>query len=101
MAELYTRFDNVFFEKTRLSLLTLLYREEKMTFNVLKEQLALSDGALYTHLEKLIQAGYASKSKEAAGLTVQTVYCLTDFGAGEFLAYLDFLREVIRNGEEK
>lgn len=72
-----------------------------MTFNVLKEQLRLSDGALYTHLEKLIQAGYASKRKEAAGFTVQTVYCLTEFGADEFLAYLDFLKEVIRNGEEE
>ena len=95
MSELYTRFDAVFFEKTRLSLVTVLYRDEKVTFNALKSRLGLSDGALYTHLEKLIGAGYAEKAKETAGLTLQTVYHLTEFGRTEFLAYLEFMREMI------
>ena len=95
MGELYTRFDGVFFEKTRLSLVTLLYREEKMSFNGLKARLSITDGALYTHLEKLIRSGYADKAKEAAGITVQTVYRLTDHGRREFLAYLEFIQELI------
>ena len=95
MAELFTRFDGVFFEKTRLSLVTLLFREEKVTYNGLKSRLGLTDGALYTHLEKLIDAGYAGKSRETAGLALQTVYQLTELGRNEYLAYLEFMREMI------
>lgn len=95
MTELYTRFDSIFFEKTRLSLLTLLFREEKMSFQGLKARLSLSDGALYTHLEKLIAAGYASKRKEPAGTTVQTVYFLSEKGHAEFLEYMEFLQNLI------
>ncbi len=100
MSELYTRFDGVFFEKTRLSLLTLLFREEKLSFKALKSKLQLTDGAVYTHLEKLIQGGYVEKMKKAAGLSVQTVYGLTDFGRQEFVAYLDFVRSMILQGEK-
>ncbi|AFG36292.1 transcriptional regulator [Spirochaeta africana] len=96
MAELYTRFDGVFFEKTRLSLVTLLYREEKLSFNSLKSRLKLSDGSLYSHLEKLIQAGYAEKTKEYAGLSLQTVYGLTGYGRAEFRAYLAFVQEILQ-----
>jgi len=66
-----------------------------MAFQGLKARLDLTDGALYTHLEKLISAGYADKHKEVAGTTVQTVYYLTDRGRAEFLAYMDFLQMLI------
>lgn len=92
MDELYTRFDAVFFERTRLSLMTLLFREEMMSFQGLKTRLNLSDGALYAHLEKLVDAGYLAKRKEIAGLSVRTVYSLTEHGRNEFLEYLDFLQ---------
>lgn len=97
MDELFTRFDGVFFEKTRLSLVTVLYREEKASFNALKARLNLSDGALYSHLEKLIDAGYAVKTREIAGVSMQTVYGLTGHGRGEFLAYLNFVRGLIES----
>lgn len=100
MDELYTRFDGVFFEKTRLSLVTLLHSREMMTFKSLKEYLGMTDGALYTHLEKLITAGYVEKRKELAGTTVQTVYKLTDNGNEEFLAYLEFLQSMLQSREE-
>ncbi len=99
MGELYTRFDNVFFEKTRLSLMTLLYREEKAPFQSLKKRMNLSDGALYSHLEKLIRSGYAAKEKELAGDTVQTVYQLTDDGKKIFMDYIKFLQGVLENEE--
>ncbi len=95
MTELYTRFDSIFFEKTRLSLVTLLYREEKVPFQSLKRRLDLTDGALYSHLEKMIKAGYASKEKELAGGAVQTVYLLTAEGKKSFLDYLNFIQNVL------
>ncbi|WP_319476538.1 transcriptional regulator [Marispirochaeta aestuarii] len=95
MDKLYTRFDGVFFEKTRLSLLTLIIQEESVSFNTLKQQLDMSDGALYTHLEKLVSAGYVAKRREIAGTSVQTLYSASEEGKERFREYLDFLEDMI------
>lgn len=101
MNDLYRRFDGVFFEKTRLSIMTILYREEKASFTVLKSRLEVSDGAVYTHTEKLVQAGYVEKTRELVGTTPQTVYGLTDRGRAVFEEYVDFLEEIVRNTRER
>ncbi|HTH13027.1 MAG TPA: transcriptional regulator [Spirochaetia bacterium] len=96
MADLYLKFDSVFFEKTRLSILTLLYREGRLSFNALKEALAATDGAVYTHLEKLKQAGYVTRDKELVDGSVSSQYELTDLGRTEFRAYIGFLEGVLK-----
>lgn len=96
MNELYTRFDNIFFEKTRLSLMTILYQEEGCSFNMLKNRMKLSDGALYTHLEKLIQKRFIRKKKEIAGKSVSTVYYVTPRGKKKYLEYIDFIEELLK-----
>ena len=96
MDDLYTRFDNVFFEKTRLSILTVLYKDEMVSFNQLKSLLEGTDGAIYTHMEKLIKAGYVEKRKELAGSTVQTVYKITKKGRTLFKEYLAFLEQMLK-----
>lgn len=88
MADPFARFDNVFFEKSRLAIVALLYKDEYATFVTLRERLAASDGAVYSHLERLIQGGYVEKRKEVAGMKAQTVYRLTEKGRNEFDAYL-------------
>jgi len=97
MDKLYTRFDGVFFEKTRLSLLTLIIQDESVSFNTLKQQLDMSDGALYTHLEKLVAAGYVTKRREIAGTSVQTLYSASEDGKKRFREYLYFLEEMINS----
>ncbi|MBB6480705.1 transcriptional regulator [Spirochaeta isovalerica] len=96
MDDLYTRFDNVFFEKTRLSILTVLYKDEMVSFNQLKSLLGGTDGSIYTHMEKLIKAGYVEKRKELAGSTVQTVYKITKEGKSLFKEYLAFLEQMLK-----
>ena len=96
MADLYTRFDSVFFEKTRLSILTLLYREGRLSFNALKEALGATDGAVYTHLEKLKGAGYVTGAKELIDGAVSSQYELTDLGRAEFRGYIGFLEEMVK-----
>jgi len=96
MDELYTRFDGVFFEKTRLSMLTLMYQEEVVSFNRFKKLMGGTDGAIYTHLEKLLKAGYADKRKEIAGSSARTMYYLTETGKREFKAYLRFLKSMLQ-----
>jgi len=96
MDDLYTRFDNVFFEKTRLSILTILYKDEMASFNQLKSIIGGTDGSIYTHMEKLIKAGYVEKRKELAGSAVQTVYKITKGGKALFKEYLVFLEQMLK-----
>ncbi|MEM5947188.1 transcriptional regulator [Spirochaetia bacterium 38H-sp] len=99
---LYTRFDPVFFERTRLSLITIIFREEKVSFPALKRITGLSDGALYSHLQKLVGAGFVSKEKVLISDGAQTVYFLTEKGRKEFKEYLVFMESVIKShGEVK
>jgi DNA-binding MarR family transcriptional regulator len=93
--DLYTQFDNIFFEKTRLSLVTVLYQEENASFNTLKRRLEASDGAVYTHLEKLVKAGYVDKRRQLAGEQVQTVYFLTEQGQRVFREYIAFIGDML------
>jgi len=96
VSDLYLRFDSTFFEKTRLTILTLLYREGRLSFNALKEALGGTDGAVYTHLEKLKQAGYLTRDKEVIDGNVSSQYSLTDFGRTEFQAYIGFLEDLLK-----
>ncbi|MBN2351301.1 MAG: transcriptional regulator [Spirochaetales bacterium] len=93
--ELYIRFDGVFFEKTRLSMLTLLYKETRVTFNRFKKILGGSDGALYSHLKKLAEAGYVDSKKTISGGAVATQYSLAGKGRDAFRDYLAFLETVL------
>jgi DNA-binding MarR family transcriptional regulator len=99
MAELYTRFDGVFFEKTRLSIVTLLNQDERLAFNALKDRLELSDGSLYTHLEKLVGSGYVKKERELGANGSRTLYELTPRGREIFADYIAFLDDILGRGE--
>lgn len=100
MSELFTRFDSVFFEKTRLSALMYLLRQGTASFNQLKTLLKAPDGSLYTHMEKLVSSGYVEKRKELAGMAVQTVYCLSPKGRSVLLEYLDFMESMVKDRME-
>lgn len=101
MSDLYLRFDSTFFEKTRLSILTLLYREGRMSFNSLKAALEGTDGGVYTHLEKLRQGGYVSRDKELVDGNVSSQYELTPLGRQEFRAYIEFLEAMLKDHSER
>ncbi|MCP4129715.1 MAG: ArsR family transcriptional regulator [bacterium] len=92
---LYTQFDNIFFEKTRLSMMTVMYKEELVSFNRFKKILEASDGAIYTHLQKLQDAKYVLQKKEIIGNKAQTFYFLSEEGKELFQRYLKFLEEII------
>jgi DNA-binding MarR family transcriptional regulator len=92
----FARFDGVFFEKSRLSIMALLYKDEYAAFTSLRERLGATDGGIYSHLEKLIEGGYVEKRKEVAGMKAQTVYRLTAVGREEFDAYLSAVEELLR-----
>ena len=96
---LYTQFDNVFFEKTRLSILTLIYKEELISFNRLKKLIGGTDGAIYTHLQKLQDAKYIAQKKNITGSKLQTFYYLTKQGKKLFRMYLEFLEDIVSSSK--
>lgn len=76
--------------------MTILYREETVSFNQLKKLIGGTDGSIYTHMEKLIKAGYVEKRKELAGSSVQTVYKILREGKTLFKEYLVFLEKMLQ-----
>jgi len=93
--EFYTRFDSVFFEKTRLSMMTILYQEEAASYNHFKKVIGGTDGAIYSHIRKLLEAGYVTGQKEIADNSAQTVYAMTESGKRLFAEYLQFLEKLL------
>jgi len=96
MDDLYTRFDNIFFERTRLSILSLTMADAEVSFTSLKQRIGGTDGALYTHLEKLVQAGYIEKERDTAGKSVRTLYSITPLGKETYNEYLQFLHRMLQ-----
>lgn len=101
MADPFARFDGIFFEKSRLAIVALLYRDEYAAFTTLRETLEATDGAAYSHLERLIDGGYVEKRKEVAGMKAQTVYRLTKKGRTEFDEYLLVMEELLASSPRK
>jgi DNA-binding MarR family transcriptional regulator len=95
---LYTQFDAVFFEKTRLSIMTVLYREDESSFSRLKQLFGLTDGAAYSHLRKLVESGYVEQSRRLGTDRAETWYALSKMGRETFRGYLEFLVSVTDNG---
>jgi DNA-binding MarR family transcriptional regulator len=95
VADPFARFDGVFFEKSRLAIVALLYQDGYAAFTALRDRLEATDGSVYSHLERLILGGYVEKRKEVAGMKAQTVYRLTGKGRAEFDAYLAVVEELL------
>jgi DNA-binding PadR family transcriptional regulator len=91
----YTRFDAVFFEKTRLSMITLLHQEGWVSFNRFRKMLGGTDGSIYSHLKKLLNAGYIKQKRQIAGDKAQTIYTLAPAGRKLFKDYLGFLEHLL------
>jgi len=99
--DLYNQFDGVFIEKSRLSIMTLLYQEKTVTFLRLKAILGATDGALYSHMKKLVEAGYVRREKRLAGERAETLYTLTTEGSSLFRRYLRFLENMLESAREE
>jgi len=95
--DLPVQFDSVFFEKSRLSILTLMYQEGEVTYSYLKETLKYSDGALYSHLQKLTKQGYVTSKKKVFMNSAHTVYRMSPKGESEYIRYLEYLERFLRS----
>ncbi|KAB7731228.1 helix-turn-helix domain-containing protein [Rudanella paleaurantiibacter] len=96
MKELLAHFNKAFESKARLSIMSVLMVNESMSFNGLKELLALTDGNLATHLRALEEAGYVLVQKQFVGRKPNTTYQASEAGRQAFTEHLNALEAFIR-----
>lgn len=94
--DLLARFNKAFESKARLGIMSVLMVNESLSFNALKELLALTDGNLSTHLRALDEAGYVRVQKQFVGRKPNSTYSATDAGRQAFTDHLAALEAFIR-----
>jgi predicted ArsR family transcriptional regulator len=79
----------------RLGVLTSLQIDGSLDFTTLKKRLAVTDGALGLHLQKLEEAAYISCEKAFVGQRPKSTYRITTAGRKALSNYLDALQSII------
>jgi DNA-binding transcriptional ArsR family regulator len=95
---LFADLDPVLHERGRLAIVSVLAAVESLTFTELREQLAMTDGNLSVHLQKLEEKGFVAIDKRFVGRRPQTSCRLTKAGRIAFARYLDHLEAIVRQG---
>lgn len=95
--------DPLIHERTRLSILTVLYTgaQPAVSFSDLRDTLTLTDGNLLTHLRTLEEAALIERVKQGAGRNSNTVVQLSSAGRKAFKNYLDQLEMLVRTARGK
>jgi DNA-binding MarR family transcriptional regulator len=78
-----------------MAALSSLDRDAEVDFAFLRETLALSDGNLGAHLEKLESVGYVSIKKTFVGKKPRTLAKLTKSGRRAFEDYIEAMKAII------
>lgn len=89
-------FNNIIHQPIRLKIMMLLHGDKKMTFSQLKKELDVSDGNLWTHLEKLEKAWYIRITKSFVSKKPQTTIEIEILGERELLTYIRLIEEMIK-----
>jgi DNA-binding MarR family transcriptional regulator len=79
----------------RLGVLTALQIDGPLDFTTLKKRLAVTDGALGLHLQKLGEAGYIGCEKAFVGQRLKSTYRITAGGRKALSNYLDAMQAII------
>ena len=88
--------DRIIHERVRLGIVSALAVNDSLTFNELKELLAVTDGNLSVHARKLEAAGYVACKKMFEGRVPRTEYRITTAGRRALRRHLAHLTAVIR-----
>jgi DNA-binding MarR family transcriptional regulator len=79
----------------RLGVLTALHMDGPLDFTTLKKRLAVTDGVLGMHLEKLESAGYVGATRTFVGRRPKTTYRITAAGREALAEYLTAMRRLL------
>ena len=88
--------DDTLNQKARMKIMTTLLALGEADFKLLKEELALSDGNLSTHLALLEERGYVTAHKEFVRRKPHSSYKPSDAGRLAFHRYIEALMQIVR-----
>ena len=95
MSNDFNGLDTTIHGPVRLGVLTSLQIDGPLDFTTLKKRLAVTDGALGLHLQKLEEAAYIGCEKAFVGQRPKSTYRLTPAGWKALAKYLDAMQAVI------
>ena len=88
--------DQLIHERARLGIVSALAANDVLSFQELRDLLALTDGNLAVHARKLEDAGYVAVEKRFEGRIPRTEYRLTAQGRRALTDYLGRMESLIR-----
>lgn len=88
--------DRIIHQPIRTKIFAYMASKEKVSFVFIKNKLEISDGNLATHMQKIVQAGYAKVEKKTICNNTQTTYSLTQLGKQAFSNYIRELIELLK-----
>ena len=90
-----TRFDTIIHASNRLQICALLEPSKEVEFQVIKQQLGVSDSVLSKHLKVLEDANYVQLIKKTEFTRQRTWVSLTSEGREAFKGHLEELKRII------
>lgn len=84
--------DPLLHSQLRLAVMSILLNVEKADFNYIKEKTESTAGNLSVQLDKLVKAGYISKTTDGSGVKPRTICKMTDTGRNAMMKYVEVLK---------
>ena len=96
MREIIQQLNQVFENRIRLAIMSVLAVNDAMDFSSLKETLDLTDGNLASHIATLEKNKYVTVNKKFVDKKPLTTYSATPSGRKAFTEHLDALEQLIK-----
>jgi DNA-binding Lrp family transcriptional regulator len=88
--------NSIIHQPVRLNIMSLLHMDKSITFSELKKELNLSDGNLWTHLEKLEKSEYIKIEKSFVNKKPQSTIIIEKLWEKELLAYITNIEKLFK-----
>ena len=85
----------LFDSRIKLGIMSMLVVNERISFNEIKQLLAITDGNLASHLRALEENDFIQVQKKFVGKKTNTMYQITKKGEKSFKAHLAALEKMI------
>lgn len=84
--------DPLLHSQLRLAVMSILLNVEEADFNYIKEKTESTAGNISVQLDKLVTAGYISKTTDGSGVKPRTICKMTDTGRNAMMKYVEALK---------
>lgn len=83
-------------QPVRLKIMSVLHMDKSMTFTEIKKELQVSDGNLWTHLEKLEKEKYIKIEKNFVNKKPQSTVSIEPIGEKKLLEYISNIEKIFK-----